>query len=63
MADISNLKKSIDAITPLFEDLKIELDKYPNAFNLKLDKEKGYLLTIDLDVLEQVSSPSSGQYN
>lgn len=54
MPDISNSKKIIDAITPLFENLKIELDKYPNAFNLNLDKEKGYLLTIDLDVLAQV---------
>ena len=54
MSDLSVLKESIDSISRLWEIFKKEIDKYPNAFELKFDKEKGYLLAIDLDVVIQV---------
>ena len=54
MSDLSTLKEPIDSISLLWESFKKEIDKYPNAFELKLDKEKGYLLAIDLDVVIQV---------
>ena len=54
MSDLSVLKESIDSISQLWEIFKKEIDKYPNAFELKFDKEKGYLLAIDLDVVIQV---------
>lgn len=43
-----------DVINPIvqkFESLKIELDKSPNAFQLKFSKEKGYYLIINEDCL------------
>jgi hypothetical protein len=54
MSDLSIIKKTIDSINPLWESFKKEIDKYPSAFELKFDKEEGYLLTIDLDVVAQV---------
>ena len=44
----------LEPIYPKWEDFKTELDKYPNAFNLKYDSEKGYCLVIDFDVVIQL---------
>lgn len=51
-----------DSIFPIWEDLKKELDKYPNAFGLEFDEEIGYRLSIDYDFVIQVlenQDPSS----
>ena len=54
MSNLSVLKEPIDSISLLFERLKKQIDKYPDAVELKFNKEKGYYLAIDLDVLIQI---------
>lgn len=55
MSDLSAImKKTTDFISPKYEVLKQELDKYVNAFELKFDKEKGYVLIINFDVVIQL---------
>ena len=59
MLENDTIYKTLNSITPFWENLKAVLDKYPNAFQLKYDKEKGYCLLIDLDsVIQNQDNPT-----
>jgi|GEM_PF-2359299 hexokinase len=54
------ISNTMNSINPIWESFKKELDKYPNAFQLKFDKEKGHILFIDFDVVIQLQeNPNS----
>jgi len=58
MLENDTIYKKLNSIFPFWENLKVELDKNPNAFQLKYDQEKGYCLLIDLDsVIQNQDNP------
>lgn len=48
----SDTLQLIETIASRFSTFKKEIDKYPNAFSLSYDKELGYLIEVDYDLLK-----------
>ena len=44
----------VEKIAPLFSQLKNIMDAYPNAFSITYLKEIGYVIQIDLTLLEHL---------
>lgn len=46
------IQSIIEKASSSFYDLKVIIDKHPNAFQIQYDNETGYSLFIDLDLIE-----------
>lgn len=46
-------KEIIELVEKVYEPFKEAIDKYPKAFNVAYVDGQGYILTVDLDFLEQ----------
>lgn len=49
---MSSVQSVINESIEIFDKLKEVMDKYPKAFEINFDKEKGYFMSIDLDLIE-----------
>ena len=48
---MSKINDIMDEITSSFNQLKVIMDKYPDAVKVRYDKETGHFLVIDLDLI------------
>lgn len=51
---MGNPKEVIKVVDQLYKPFKEAIENYPNAFSVIYVEGQGYILTIDLDFLEQV---------
>lgn len=49
---MSYTQSIIEKVLSSFDNLKVIIDKDPNAFQIQYDKETGYFLFIDLDLIK-----------